>query len=155
MAKVAKLVYVNLLARVIVDEFDDDEKIFEMAHSNLSNQLNNGVENIEKIVDDIECPYEVDLRLSKEGRNAFYKELLEVVTNAKNDGRYTLGLCYYITHKVNHTKINVYDENVFETVLPELYAGKPEGPCNEWFQHTYSGLEKRIALIVKAIEETE
>lgn len=56
--KVAKLVYVSLLTRVIVEENADQTVIMEEAIPKLSETLmDSPFENIDKIVDDIECPY--------------------------------------------------------------------------------------------------
>lgn len=58
MTKVAKLVYVTLLTRVIVEENADQQAIMEKAVPKLSETLmDSPFENIEKIVDDKECPY--------------------------------------------------------------------------------------------------
>ena len=57
--KVAKLVYVNLLVRVIVDEDATDDAIYDAARPRLIGAINDGSGNsIEDIVDDEECPYE-------------------------------------------------------------------------------------------------
>lgn len=56
--KVAKLVYVNLLVRVLVDKEADDQEIMELAVPKLSEQLmDSPFEHIDKIVYDNECPY--------------------------------------------------------------------------------------------------
>lgn len=60
MKKVAKLVYVTLLTRVIVEEGADQQAIMEEAVPKLSETLmDSPFENIDKIVDDTECPYEI------------------------------------------------------------------------------------------------
>lgn len=59
MTKIAKLVYVSLMTRVVVDEGATDEEIMELAVPKLSeNFMNAPFENLESIIDDIECPYE-------------------------------------------------------------------------------------------------
>lgn len=59
--KVAKLVYVSLLTRVIVDENATQKDIMELAVPKLSEKLmDSPFEHIEEIVDDIECPYTSD-----------------------------------------------------------------------------------------------
>jgi hypothetical protein len=61
MGKIAKLVSVTLKTRVIVEDNLSEEQIFELAKPRLSNNLStNGFENLEEIVDDIECPYDKD-----------------------------------------------------------------------------------------------
>lgn len=56
--KVAKLVYATIMTRVIVDVDADEETILDKAIPKLSeNLMNSPTENIEKIVDDTECPY--------------------------------------------------------------------------------------------------
>lgn len=58
--KVAKLVYVTLATRVIVEENADQQTIMELAVPKLSeNFMNAPLENIAKIIDDNECPYEL------------------------------------------------------------------------------------------------
>jgi hypothetical protein len=58
--KVAKLVYVSLLTRVIVEEGADQVGIMELAVPKLSeNLMDSPFENIEKIVADTEQPYEI------------------------------------------------------------------------------------------------
>ncbi len=58
MTKVAKLVYVSFITRVVVDENATDDQIIEAAKPNLYEKvrLETG-ENLEKIEDDTECPY--------------------------------------------------------------------------------------------------
>jgi len=58
--KVAKLVYVTLATRVIVEEDADQQTIMELAVPRLSENLMDApFENIDKIIDDTECPYEI------------------------------------------------------------------------------------------------
>ncbi len=60
MKKVAKLVYVTLLTRVIVEENADQQTIMELAVPKLSeNLMDSPLENIDKIVSDKECPYQL------------------------------------------------------------------------------------------------
>ena len=68
MAKVAKLVWVSIGTRVIVDEGATDEQVWAEAEERLIDNLKlGGLENIESIGDDTECPYdpETDEELSK------------------------------------------------------------------------------------------
>jgi len=59
MKKVAKLVYVSLLTRVIVDENATEQDILEAAIPKLSEKLlDNPYEHVENIVDDLECPFD-------------------------------------------------------------------------------------------------
>lgn len=60
MKKIAKLITVTFVTRVIVEENDDDMSACIEAKPkllNLLNDANNILENIESIVDDTECPY--------------------------------------------------------------------------------------------------
>ena len=58
MAKVAKLVKVSFVTRVVVDENESDENIFEKARTELKQKADEEMfENLESIEDDIECPY--------------------------------------------------------------------------------------------------
>jgi len=62
MAKVAKLVYVSLVTRIIVDDNADEETIREKAAIKTMEKLTDEpLEHIEKIVDDIECPFDDSL----------------------------------------------------------------------------------------------
>ena len=57
--KVAKLVYVSMVTRVIVDENASETDILIQAQSKFIEKIENEIhENLEEIVDDIECPYE-------------------------------------------------------------------------------------------------
>lgn len=56
--KVSKLVYVTLMTRVVVEENATEQDIMEKAVPKLSETLmDSPFENIEKIVNDTECPY--------------------------------------------------------------------------------------------------
>jgi len=58
MAKIAKLIKVSLMTRVVVDEKATDEQIFNEAMCKLKVQLHHDkMENIENIEDDTECPF--------------------------------------------------------------------------------------------------
>lgn len=58
MAKVAKLVTVTFVTRVIVDENASDEQIFEAARPELKHKAAEEMfENLEDIKNDTECPY--------------------------------------------------------------------------------------------------
>jgi len=57
--KVAKLVRVSLVTRVIVDEDATEQEIMELAVPKLSeNLMDSPFENLDEIVDDTECPFE-------------------------------------------------------------------------------------------------
>jgi len=59
MKKVAKLVYVSLVTRVVVDENATEQEIMEAAIPKLSEKLmDEPFEHLEEIVDDIECPFD-------------------------------------------------------------------------------------------------
>jgi hypothetical protein len=58
MSKVAKLVTVTFVTRVVVDENASDEQIFEAARPQLKQKAAEEMfENLEEIKDDTECPY--------------------------------------------------------------------------------------------------
>jgi hypothetical protein len=58
MSKVAKLVTVSLMARVIVDDAASESDILEAARPNLIDKFRAELgENLESIEDDTECPY--------------------------------------------------------------------------------------------------
>jgi hypothetical protein len=57
MAKVAKLITISLMTRVVVDENATDEQIIEVAKPKLIEKIRSeAMENLEEIVDDAECP---------------------------------------------------------------------------------------------------
>ena len=59
MGKVAKLVCVSLMTRVIVDENASEADILELAGVKLAEKIQNELtEHLESIEDDIECPYD-------------------------------------------------------------------------------------------------
>lgn len=59
MKKVAKLVYITMATRVIVDEDAQDDEIIEASRKNFILKVKEELhENLEDIVDDIECPYD-------------------------------------------------------------------------------------------------
>ena len=58
MTKVAKLVLVSLMTRVVVDENATDEQILDAARPNFIEKVNTELgENLEEITNDTECPY--------------------------------------------------------------------------------------------------
>lgn len=59
--KTVKLVYVSLMTRVVVDVDATDEEILEAARPKFLEKVNTELmENLEDIVDDVECPYDVE-----------------------------------------------------------------------------------------------
>lgn len=59
MSKVAKLVYVSLATRVVVDENATDEQILEIAKGHFLEKVNTELgEHLEEIIDDEECPHD-------------------------------------------------------------------------------------------------
>jgi len=59
MKKVAKLVYVSLATRVIVDENASESEILEKAKNKFLNKIGTELsEHLEEIVDDEECPFD-------------------------------------------------------------------------------------------------
>ena len=68
--KVAKLVYVSLVTRVVVDENATEQEIMELAVPKLSeNLMDSPFENLEDIIDDLECPFDENIELSEEEIN--------------------------------------------------------------------------------------
>lgn len=60
--KLAKLVYISLCTRVVVDDTSTDEQIIEVAKDRFIDKINTEFhENLEEIVDDIECPFDEDM----------------------------------------------------------------------------------------------
>lgn len=59
MTKIAKLVAVSLMTRVIVDDSATDEEILKIARPRFMNKIVTELgEHIESIEDDTECPYD-------------------------------------------------------------------------------------------------
>ena len=61
----AKLVYLSLMTRVVVEDDADDETVMEVARSKFTDKLiYEYLENVEEIQDDLEVPYdkETDIR---------------------------------------------------------------------------------------------
>jgi len=57
----SKLVYVSLVTRVDVKDDASDDLILECAKVKLIDKIKNELhENVEEIVDDVECPYDVE-----------------------------------------------------------------------------------------------
>jgi hypothetical protein len=58
MSKVAKLVYMSMMTRVIVDENATDDEIIAASKNNFIEQVKSDLgDNIESIENDEECPY--------------------------------------------------------------------------------------------------
>jgi hypothetical protein len=65
MSKVAKLVYVSLATRVVVDANATDYQILESANPNFLEKVNTELgEHLEEIIDDKECPYDPVVELT-------------------------------------------------------------------------------------------
>lgn len=59
MTKVAKLVYVSLATRVVVDDTATEEAILDEVRGKFIEKIRTELgENLEKIVDDTECPFD-------------------------------------------------------------------------------------------------
>lgn len=62
MAKVAKLVYVSMATRVVVEDTATEQEIIDKAANRFIDKINSELgEHIEEIHDDIECPYDEEL----------------------------------------------------------------------------------------------
>lgn len=60
--KVAKLVYISLVTRVIIEEDATQEQILTAAIPRLVDHIqNDSLENVELIEDDVECPYDPEM----------------------------------------------------------------------------------------------
>ncbi len=68
MAKIAKLVLVSLMTRVIVEDTATAEEIVAAAKPNIQAKLDNNelYENTEEIMDDTEMPYDPNIELTPE-----------------------------------------------------------------------------------------
>ena len=72
--KVAKLVRVSLVTRVIVDDTASEQDILELAIPKLSESLmDNPHQSVDEIVDDTECPYTID-DVTKDDVKEYIKE---------------------------------------------------------------------------------
>lgn len=62
MAKIAKLVAVSLLTRIIVEETDSEEENLAAAKPQFIRKINTGLEdNVEYIKEDTECPFDPEI----------------------------------------------------------------------------------------------
>jgi hypothetical protein len=86
--KVAKLVRVSLVTRVIVDVDATEQEIMELAVPKLSeNLMDSPFENLEEIVDDTECPYEEEyLDIYGSISNEGWKDYKEIIMDYSVDG---------------------------------------------------------------------
>ena len=86
--KVAKLVRVSLVTRVIVDVDATEQEIMELAVPKLSeNLMDSPFENLEEIVDDTECPYEEEyLDIYGSISNEGWKNYKEIIMDYSVDG---------------------------------------------------------------------
>lgn len=83
--KIAKLVCVTLMTRVIVDENADEQTIMELAIPKLSEKLmDEPFEHIESIEDDTECPFDINFDL-KEGHEVIFNNTADVVLTLGED----------------------------------------------------------------------
>jgi hypothetical protein len=65
--KVAKLVYISLATRVVVDENASEEEILNAARPNFTTKVQDELgEHLEEILDDEECPYDPVVELTPE-----------------------------------------------------------------------------------------
>ena len=72
--KVAKLVRVSLVTRVIVEDTASEQDILELAIPKLSESLmDNPHQSVDEIVDDTECPYTID-DVTKDDVKEYIKE---------------------------------------------------------------------------------
>jgi hypothetical protein len=80
MGKVAKLVAVSFITRVVVDDTMSDEEILESCKESLKEKVNFELsENLEYIEDDEDCPYELGEDLAAEDL-----ELIKILNNLRD-----------------------------------------------------------------------
>jgi hypothetical protein len=115
--KVAKLVYVSLLTRVIVEEDADQQAIMEMAVPKLSeNLMDSPFENIEKIVDDTECPYIMGEEYQLEvGEDVEMPEPLEDGSDSWQHGGFIGRIVkFYESNEILYACVEDGDNDVFD-----------------------------------------
>jgi hypothetical protein len=75
--KVAKIVTISLMTRVVVDEDASENDIFEAARHRFKDKIDTEMgENIGDIYDDVECPYDPDLDFEPSDNKNHYDENL-------------------------------------------------------------------------------
>lgn len=116
--KVAKLVRVSLVTRVIVDVDATEQEIMELAVPKLSeNLMDSPFENLDEIVDDTECPYEEEyLDIYGSVSDKEWKDNKELIMGYSVDGtNYNDN-----EHRVTHTDDWSVDIRIHKEDLPKI-----------------------------------
>jgi hypothetical protein len=116
--KVAKLVYVSMVTRVIVDENASETDILIQAQSKFIEKIENEIhENLEEIVDDIECPYEGEyLDIYGSISDKEWKDNKELIMGYSVDGtNYNDN-----EHRMTHTDDWSVDIRIHKEDLPKI-----------------------------------
>jgi hypothetical protein len=116
--KVAKLVRVSLVTRVIVDIDATEQEIMELAVPKLSeNLMDSPFENIDEIVDDTECPYEGEyLDIYGSISDKEWKDNKELIMGYSVDGNnYNDN-----EHRMTHTDDWSVDIRIHKEDLPKI-----------------------------------
>ena len=99
--KVAKLVYVSMVTRVIVDEDASETDVLIQAQSKFIEKIENEIhEHLEEIIDDIECPYE--------------EEYLDIYGSISNE-EWELNKEVIMAHSVDGTNYNDNEHRMTHT----------------------------------------
>ena len=116
--KVAKLVYVSMVTRVIVDENASETDILIQAQSKFIEKIENEIhENLEEIIDDEECPYEVEyLDIYGSISDKEWKDNKELIMGYSVDGtNYNDN-----EHRMTHTDDWSVDIRIHKEDLPKI-----------------------------------
>lgn len=96
--------------------------------------------------------------MKKAQQHEFYKALLKIVCS---DPSTDWGLCFYITKSEQLRSIKrvyAYCDADFKKQLPVLWKLKPKSASKKtgyWFKCDAEGWQKRINLVLEAIEQTK
>lgn len=127
--KVAKLVYVTLLTRVIVDSEADDSDTMEIAVPKLCENLENSpMENIDKIVLDIECPYVIGEQQGLEiGDDVLMPDPKPDGSDSWQFGEFSATIRKFYEHEgVEYASVEDGDGDFFDIELERLEGAKVE-----------------------------
>lgn len=116
--KVAKLVYVSMVTRVIVDENASETEILIQAQSKFIEKIENEIhEHLEEIIDDEECPYEVEyLDIYGSISDKEWKDNKELIMGYSVDGtNYNDN-----EHRMTHTDDWSVDIRIHKEDLPKI-----------------------------------
>lgn len=89
--------------------------------------------------------------MTSQERLNFYRKLIIEVDSCMLMGRYHVGMCYLIKHRLDGPY--VYDHDIFKKELPELWALKTKRTEDSyWWSLTKRGLACRRKAIEKCIK---